>query len=477
MVRLRELYESDAPRMLEWMHDVDVVDKMQKNFSDLTYEDCLSFIRNSKDDVDNCNLAVVDETNTYIGSVSLKGITDEDAEFAIVMRRDVFGTGASERAMALILDHGFRKLGLKRIYWYVRKDNLRAVRFYDKQCFRQTDEKEGMVWYEITEESFVKKRKYVLFGAGEYGRELLDVLGKECVEFFIDNDSAKIGTDLDGIPIYALEEKSEETKNYDVFISVGRQYANEIKKQLIAHGITRYTSLDEQIYYSLDEYHKGKKDYELLFPDDGQRFWGASSQFSTRDIFPEQYANERRLLFDSFIPLLPQDAVVADLGCASGEWTREVAPHVKHIDGFDYSEKMIKTAKERSKEMENIDFHCCDIRMQQLEKKYDGIMMFGVLMYVFEKEKVYDVLYGIRNVISDSGFLLTKDTLNISSEETIYTYNPLNGYSGCYYAQNQYYAQFIKAGFLLVKDMLLSVREPDSEGNCFISRGAIWKKM
>ena len=286
-----------------------------------------------------------------------------------------------------------------------------------------------------------------------------------------------MGTYLDGVPIYALDEKLEEIKKYDLIISAGREYANEIKKQLIAHGITRFTSLEEQIYYNFDEYLKGKKDYELFLPDDGQRYWGASSQFSTRKMFPEQYANEGRLIFDGFIPLLPTGAAVADVGCASGEWTREVAPHVKHIDGFDYSEKMINTAKERAKEIGNIDFHCCDIRTKQLEKKYDGIMMFGVLMYMFEKEKVYDVLYGIRDVISDSGFLLTKDTLNISSEGTIYTYNPLNGYSGCYFAQNQYYAQFIKAGFLLVKDMLLTVREVDPEGNCYISRGAIWKKI
>ena len=44
-MKLRKLEEKDAPLMLEWMHDPEVVADMRTNFADKTLEDCLSFIK------------------------------------------------------------------------------------------------------------------------------------------------------------------------------------------------------------------------------------------------------------------------------------------------------------------------------------------------------------------------------------------------------------------------------------------------
>ena len=43
--------------------------------------------------------------------------------------------------------------------------------------------------------------KYFLFGAGTYGTRAISLIGKENVEFILDNDSRKWGTDIEGIPI------------------------------------------------------------------------------------------------------------------------------------------------------------------------------------------------------------------------------------------------------------------------------------
>ena len=47
-MRLRHLEEKDAPLMLEWMHDPDVVGKLKGNFLNKTLADAEAFIRASR---------------------------------------------------------------------------------------------------------------------------------------------------------------------------------------------------------------------------------------------------------------------------------------------------------------------------------------------------------------------------------------------------------------------------------------------
>ena len=161
-MRLRNLEMRDARRMLEWMHDYFVVEKMQTNFLNKTIEDCQSFINNSHSEKE-LHLAIVDDSDTYMGTVSLKRITKDTAEFAIAVRRDAMGQGYSIWAMNEILKMGFEKYRLKYIYWCVSTNNIRALRFYDKNHFSRVEANKIViaggytneqintyVWYQVT---------------------------------------------------------------------------------------------------------------------------------------------------------------------------------------------------------------------------------------------------------------------------------------------------------------------------------------
>lgn len=134
-MKLRKLELRDAPLMLEWMHDSNVVKFMRVNFMDKTLSDCESFISATLNDLNNLHLAVVDDNDTYMGTVSLKNIEDGHAEFAITIRSSAMGKGISKYAMSEIIRTGFEKLGLKSIYWSVNPENLRAKKFYDKNGY------------------------------------------------------------------------------------------------------------------------------------------------------------------------------------------------------------------------------------------------------------------------------------------------------------------------------------------------------
>ncbi len=135
-MKLRKLRPEDAPLMLEWMHDKDCVGKLQTDFMSKTETDCLNFIRYAQDCQSDLHLAIADDNDTYMGTVSLKHIDRDSgcAEFAIAIRACAMGTGLSAAGMEAILQLGLDD-GLSMIYWCVSPENHRAVRFYDKHNY------------------------------------------------------------------------------------------------------------------------------------------------------------------------------------------------------------------------------------------------------------------------------------------------------------------------------------------------------
>lgn len=140
-MRLRKLQQKDAPLMLEWMHDDGVVHYMRTDFSKKTIEDCRAFIALSQINNACVHRAIVNDNDEYMGTVSLKNIDNQNkaAEFAITVRKVAMGKGYSKYGMNEIIRVGFEQIGLKIIYWNVAKDNIRAIRFYEKNGYKQVD--------------------------------------------------------------------------------------------------------------------------------------------------------------------------------------------------------------------------------------------------------------------------------------------------------------------------------------------------
>lgn len=148
MFSVRALQSSDAPLMLEWMHDKDVTQFLSANFADKTLEDALQFIEYSNSiNCKDVHMACVNVKNEYLGTVSLKSVDQENkrAEYAICMRKIAHGTGAALYATNEILNVAFNKLSLERVYLYHYASNIRAEHFYAKAGFI----KEGVLRHHI----------------------------------------------------------------------------------------------------------------------------------------------------------------------------------------------------------------------------------------------------------------------------------------------------------------------------------------
>ena len=137
-MKLRKLKLKDAPLMLEWMHDDAVTENLNTDFASKSMKDCENFISHSEEDKTNIHLAIVDDEDEYMGTVSLKNIENETAEFAITIRSKAMGCGYSWYAMETVLNKALGDFGLKRVYWCVSLENKRAISFYDKHSYNET---------------------------------------------------------------------------------------------------------------------------------------------------------------------------------------------------------------------------------------------------------------------------------------------------------------------------------------------------
>lgn len=139
---LRKLELKDAEPMLSWMHDPKVTQFMHQDYSTLQVNDAIDFITASEWLLDEKHMAIANDDDEYMGTVSLRHIDKLNglAEFAIVIREEAMGKGYALHGMVEMLDKAFKYYGLEKIYWRVNKDNKRAIRFFTKLGFNMLDE-------------------------------------------------------------------------------------------------------------------------------------------------------------------------------------------------------------------------------------------------------------------------------------------------------------------------------------------------
>ena len=141
-MRIRELRFEDAPQMLEWMSDGDLTAGLHADYSSKTLRDAEQFIQASYSSQVEKHYAIVNDEDEYMGTVSLRNIDKEEgvAEFAVVLRRCAMKKGYALHGMIEALDIAFKQLGLNSVYWRVKSDNARAIRFFKKHGFNTLDQ-------------------------------------------------------------------------------------------------------------------------------------------------------------------------------------------------------------------------------------------------------------------------------------------------------------------------------------------------
>jgi len=162
---LRKLQDKDYEYMKEWMNNVTITSNFRTDFKSMKESEIRNFIQNSCTEK-NINLAIVNEMDEYMGTISLKNINniDKNVEYAIVLREKAIGTGLATSATEELLGMAFYELNLNRVYLNVYSQNLRAIKFYKKIGFKYegefkkhvyvNHEFKDLMWFAILKEEY-----------------------------------------------------------------------------------------------------------------------------------------------------------------------------------------------------------------------------------------------------------------------------------------------------------------------------------
>ena len=107
----------------------------------------------------------------------------------------------------------------------------------------------------------LKKKKYVIFGAGDYGKKALEMLGRANVAFFVDNDKNKDGSIIDGVEVKFFQRINKKLKEYLVIVAVSYQYIKDIKTQLQDIGVLPYDIFVEMLQRETKKKIESRPDY------------------------------------------------------------------------------------------------------------------------------------------------------------------------------------------------------------------------
>lgn len=143
----------------------------------------------------------------------------------------------------------------------------------------------------------VKKEKTVLFGAGVDGRKAVDYLGREEIDYIVDNDRRKWGDTIEGIKIVPFSILKKDTNSKLILISSSTYYY-EMAKQLRENGIHNYIAAKE---YPVLRLLDGKPQKKRLFlfntpqhTNIGDHAIAECEKELFRDFFPEYEVIEIR---------------------------------------------------------------------------------------------------------------------------------------------------------------------------------------
>jgi 2-polyprenyl-3-methyl-5-hydroxy-6-metoxy-1,4-benzoquinol methylase len=117
--------------------------------------------------------------------------------------------------------------------------------------------------------------------------------------------------------------------------------------------------------------------------------------------------------------LLSTSDVVLDLGCASGEYSLDIAPFVQRVHGIDTSANMIALATEKASDRSigNVTFDAADVFDRALDAhRYTAVLAFSVLHLVEEIRPVLDRI----NALLPKGGLFISQTPCLSESSFLF---------------------------------------------------------
>jgi RimJ/RimL family protein N-acetyltransferase len=152
-VRLRGLREDDLPTLARWEMDPGRMATLSSWVAPpseaAAKERTAKWCANDKDDL-GFAIETLDDPPGLVGNIHLFGARPKDrcATIGIALGREHIGRGYGTDAMRVIVDYGFREMGLHRIQLGVAPFNPAGIRAYEKAGFVEEGRYRESVWHD-----------------------------------------------------------------------------------------------------------------------------------------------------------------------------------------------------------------------------------------------------------------------------------------------------------------------------------------
>lgn len=138
---------------------------------------------------------------------------------------------------------------------------------------------------------------------------------------------------------------------------------------------------------------------------------------------------------------------VLELGCGAGRWALQIAPFVHQVIGVDFSEEMVKLARERQRELglDNVKFCVGPVQEAKPAGLFDLVYLSGLTQNLTEPQ-MRQTLANIRAMLAPKGTVIERTSVSLGTRE-VTDYG--DGYQGIYRTAPELTALFGEFGFHL----------------------------
>lgn len=232
--------------------------------------------------------------------------------------------------------------------------------------------------------NIVDIKRYIVFGAGMYGKQAAEYLKIERVACFVDNDINKQGSTLLGKKIISFEQLKEIHKDYSIIIGVDLSKAYSIAEQLEDAGIKNYLVFLEMIKQGCGGNNKKSLD---------DKKWGEIYNCDKEKGIAEKISRKEFSVWtEEIIKLSHQYSKCLELGCGTGETSVALACQGKEVMAIDYSQEVIELVSKLVNDFnckENMKVLKRDVtKSLDIEKKYEMVFQCGLLEHFEEKQRI-----------------------------------------------------------------------------------------
>ena len=164
---------------------------------------------------------------------------------------------------------------------------------------------------------------------------------------------------------------------------------------------------------------------ETINKEEVKKFWDGRADEYGKSTFQgiTNFADEHKSITMDHIDkteltkLVRKEKEVLDVGCGVGRLSFWLAKRSKKVIGIDYSDPLIEIAKYEAKKrkIKNVEFYCKSCTDIDLNKKFDLIIVFGLLIYM-DEEDVIKTIQQLKQHLGKKGKIILKESVGTSGK-------------------------------------------------------------